>query len=72
MTGSTAYLGADPLIGSATAGRWPFGYDMPDELGGGFVAGELLLRSTASCCAATAPGATAPGRSPGTTDPGTR
>lgn len=36
---------ADPLSGSAIAGRWSFGYDMPDQLGGGFVAGELLLRS---------------------------
>ena len=35
----------DPLNGSAIAGRWSFGYDMPEELGGGFVSGELLLRS---------------------------
>jgi len=26
------------------AGRWSFGYDMSDDLGGGFVCGELLLR----------------------------
>jgi hypothetical protein len=35
----------NPLQGAAIAGRWTFGYDMPDELGGGFVCGELLLRS---------------------------
>lgn len=33
----------DPLHGPV-AGYWSFGYDMPDELGGGFVTGALLLR----------------------------
>ena len=45
MNESAGLSQADPLSGSAIAGRWSFGYDMPDELGGGFVSGELLLRS---------------------------
>jgi hypothetical protein len=45
MNESTGLPQADPLSGSAFAGRWSFGYDMPDELGGDFVAGELLLRT---------------------------
>jgi hypothetical protein len=40
----SAGIPGDPLGGQSIAGRWSFGYDMPDELGGGFVAGELLLR----------------------------
>ena len=35
----------DPLQGAAVAGRWSFAYDMPEDLGGGFVSGELLLRT---------------------------
>jgi hypothetical protein len=35
----------DPLGGSAVAAYWIYGFDMPDEAGGGFVTGELLLRS---------------------------
>jgi hypothetical protein len=34
---------SDPRNGTAVASRWSFGYDMTAELGGGFVAGELLL-----------------------------
>jgi hypothetical protein len=45
MNESAGLSQADPLSGSAIAGRWSFGYDMPHELGGGFVSGELLLRS---------------------------
>ena len=35
----------EPLQGAAVAGRWSFAYDMPEDLGGGFVSGELLLRT---------------------------
>jgi hypothetical protein len=35
----------DPLAGSALAGYWLYGFDMPDDLGGGFVTGEPLLRA---------------------------
>lgn len=35
----------DPLAGSTLAGYWLYGYDMPDDLGGGFVTGEFLLRA---------------------------
>src|ERR1022692_5324546 len=45
MSDSTGLPQGDPLHGAAVAGRWSFGYDMPDDLGGGFVCGELLLRS---------------------------
>jgi hypothetical protein len=45
MSESTGLPPGDPLSGSAIAGRRSFGYDMPDDLGGGFVCGELLLRS---------------------------
>ena len=45
MSESTGLPPGDPLSGAAVAGRWSFGYDMPDDLGGGFVCGELLLRS---------------------------
>ena len=45
MNDSAGLSQADPLSGSAIVGRWSFGYDMPDELGGGFVSGELLLRT---------------------------
>jgi hypothetical protein len=38
-------LPGDPLAGSTLAGYWLYGYDMPDDLGGGFVTGELLLRA---------------------------
>lgn len=34
----------DPL-NEPYAAHWLFGADMPDELGGGFVAGQLLLRT---------------------------
>jgi len=30
-------LPGDPLAGSTLAGYWVYGYDMPDDLGGGFV-----------------------------------
>jgi len=45
MTKAARLTPEDPLQGAAMAGRWTFGYDMPDELGGGFVCGELPLRS---------------------------
>lgn len=32
------------LEGAAVVAHWGFVYDMPDDLGGGYVAGELLLR----------------------------
>jgi hypothetical protein len=35
----------DPLGGSGVAAYWIYGFDMPDEAGGGFVTGELLLRT---------------------------
>jgi len=38
-------LPPDPLPGSALVAYWSYGYDMPDDLGGGFVTGELLLRA---------------------------
>jgi hypothetical protein len=38
-------LPPDPLSGSTLAAYWSYGYDMPDDLGGGFVTGELLLRA---------------------------
>jgi hypothetical protein len=38
-------LQPDPCSGSALAGYWSYGFDMPDDLGGGFVTGELLLRA---------------------------
>jgi hypothetical protein len=38
-------LPGDPLAESTLAGYWLYGYDMPDDLGGGFVTGELLLRA---------------------------
>ena len=38
-------LAGDPLAGSTLAGCWLYGFDMPDDLGGGFVTGELLLRA---------------------------
>lgn len=44
MNESAGLPQADPLSGSAIADLWSFGYDIPDELGGSFVAGELLLR----------------------------
>src|SRR5438034_1819862 len=44
MSESTA-LPPDPLSGSTLAAYWSYGYDMPDDLGGGFVTGELLLRA---------------------------
>ena len=72
MSESTGLPPGDPLSGTAIAGRWSFGYDMPDDLGGGFVCGELCCVATASCCAATAASLTAPGRSPGSTGHGTR
>jgi hypothetical protein len=34
-------LPPDPLSGSPPAAYWSYGYDMPDDLGGGFVTGEL-------------------------------
>jgi hypothetical protein len=37
-------LPRDPLSGSTLA-YWSYGFDMPDDLGGGFVTGELLLRA---------------------------
>ena len=43
-------LPPDPLSGSTLAAYWSYGYDMPDDLGGGFVTGELLLRADESCC----------------------
>ena len=45
MSENTGLPPGDLLGRSAQAGRWSFGYDMPDDLGGGFVCGELLLRS---------------------------
>ena len=45
MSESAGLPQGDPLNGPAIAGRWSFGYDMPDDLDGGFVCGELLLRS---------------------------
>jgi hypothetical protein len=45
MSENAALPPGDPLQGAAVAGRWSFGYDMPDDLGGGFVSGELLLRT---------------------------
>ena len=44
MSEPTALL-PDPLSGSTLAAYWSYGYDMPDDLGGGFVTGELLLRA---------------------------
>jgi hypothetical protein len=38
-------LPPDPLSGSPPAAYWSYGYDMPDDLGGGFVTGELLLHA---------------------------
>jgi hypothetical protein len=38
-------LPGDPLAGSTLAGYWLYGQDMPDDLGGGFVTGQLLLRA---------------------------
>jgi hypothetical protein len=35
----------DPLGCSSVAAYWTYGFDMPDEAGGGFVTGELLLRT---------------------------
>jgi hypothetical protein len=32
----------DPLDGPVAA-HWVFGFDMPDELGGGFISGQPLL-----------------------------
>jgi hypothetical protein len=43
MSEAAALPPDDPFNGPV-AGYWSFGYDMPDELGGGFVTGELLLR----------------------------
>jgi len=37
-------LPRDPLSGSTLA-YWSYGFDIPDDLGGGFVTGELLLRA---------------------------
>src|SRR6516225_6002221 len=36
-------LPGNPLAGSTLAGYWLYGYDMPADLGGGFLTGELLL-----------------------------
>ena len=44
MSESTGLPPGDPLSGAAVAGRWSFGYDMPDELGGGFVCGARAGR----------------------------
>jgi hypothetical protein len=38
-------LPSDSLAGSALAGYWLYGYDIPDHLGGRFVTGQLLLRA---------------------------
>jgi len=38
-------LPRDLLSGSTVACHWSYGFDMPDDLGGGFVTGELLLRA---------------------------
>jgi hypothetical protein len=38
-------LPRDLLSGSTVACYWSYGFDMPDDLGGGFVTGELLLRA---------------------------
>jgi hypothetical protein len=43
MSKASELPAGDPFNGPV-AGYWLFGYDMPDELGGGFVTGELLLR----------------------------
>jgi hypothetical protein len=43
MSTANALPSDDPL-GGPVAGYWSFGFDMPDELGGGFVTGQLLLR----------------------------
>jgi hypothetical protein len=47
-------LPPDPLSGSPPAAYWSYGYDMPDDLGGGFVTGELLLLPMEFCCAVNA------------------
>jgi hypothetical protein len=36
---------SDPLAGAGLVARWGFVYDEPEERGGGYVAGEFLLRS---------------------------
>jgi hypothetical protein len=51
----------DPLSGPVV-GYWSFGYDMPDELGGGFVNGSLLRRYSKSLAAAD--GKLTPGHGP--------
>jgi hypothetical protein len=38
-------LPPDPATGSTLVAYWSYGYDMPDDLGDGFVTGELLLRA---------------------------
>jgi len=40
----TSSLSSDDPLDGPVAGYWLFGFDMPDELGGGFVTGQLLLR----------------------------
>jgi hypothetical protein len=36
---------SEPLAGAELVARWGFVYDEPEERGGGYVAGEFLLRS---------------------------
>ena len=36
---------SDPLAGAGLVARWGLVYDEPEERGGGYVAGEFLLRS---------------------------
>lgn len=69
MSDVSALRPEDPLDGPV-ASYWSFGYDMPDELGGGFVSGELLLRGDGTLLRryskfiATADGNLAPGHGP--------
>jgi hypothetical protein len=43
MSTASALPSDGPLRGPVAA-YWSFGFDMPDELGSGFVTGQLLLR----------------------------
>ena len=71
MNESAGIPPGDPLGGQVIAGRWSFGYDMPDELGGGFVAGELLLRGDGVLLRRYGGSSyRCPGRSPGITGHG--
>ena len=45
MSDSTGLPQGDPLNGAAVAGRWSFGYDMPDDLGGSsYRAGQVTWK----------------------------